>query len=99
MIHSAWLIVVLTMLAVARATRLVNEDAIFDRQRTWLLARSPDKVGYLITCPWCVSIWVAAAGAPIVYFWHCTWPVQIGLLALAASHVTGLLAALDKAAH
>lgn len=103
MIHAAWLLVLLTVLAVARVTRLINEDVIFDRPRSWVVLHAPGKVEYLITCPWCVSVWVGAAAAPLVYLWHCTWPVQIGLLALAASYVTGLLAlfsgVLEKAAN
>lgn len=95
MIHSTWLLTLLTVLAVARGTRLVNEDIIFDTPRNWLLDRAPDsKVAVFVTCPWCVSIWVGGVGAVLVYFWHREPVIQIGLLALASSQLTGLLALL-----
>ncbi len=46
--------------AVYRLTKLVLEDEIVSEPREWLLARydpSQTKLGYLLTCPWCVSVW------------------------------------------
>ena len=51
-------------LATQRINRLVIEDRIFDAPRNWLLDRfhpSDTKLGYLITCPHCVSVWGGAA--------------------------------------
>lgn len=77
-------------------------------RRTWLKlgpAPSQDEIDavqkplpvYLIECPWCVSIYVAAAGAGLLAAFGpgspwLFWPA----LALAFSHVTGLLAQLEK---
>jgi hypothetical protein len=47
---------------------------------------------YLLTCPWCVSIYVAAPAAVIAYFWPTAPWFLIPALLLAFSHVTGLLA-------
>lgn len=95
------MIEVFTVLAIARVTRLITRDALFDTPRTaiarWLIgpgrARSlRDHLAYLILCPWCMSIYVGAAAAYAYAQWHGTvWFVTI-VLALAASHVTGFLA-------
>jgi len=50
------------ILAVHRITRLITTDVIFEklRQRVW--KKYPpygNGIGYLITCDWCTSLWVA----------------------------------------
>lgn len=91
-IHAAWLLVLLVFLATARLTRLVNEDAILDGPRAWIQRRAGDTLTYFVSCPWCVSIWASAAVAGATYAWHDYWEVQVALLALSASMVTGVLA-------
>lgn len=91
------LVLTLYVLAVMRVTRLINADAILDTPRIWLLRRfGPEStLAYFLSCPWCVSIWVAGLTAPFVLhqlgldLW--LWPI----LGLAASHLTGLAAQLD----
>lgn len=103
MIASSWLLVVLTFLAVARLTRLVTADVIMAPVRSWIVRHRPDRgpdepedwVVFLIHCRWCASIWLAVPVAAAVYGWHTNCVVQVGLLALAASHVTALLAGLE----
>lgn len=115
MIHEGWLLVVLTLLAVTRLTRLVTTDVVFQPFRAFVIRHRPappaepavikgdgekapaqdqppkeDWLIYLVHCPWCSSIWLAFPVAAVVYNWPCSWPVQIGLLALAASFVAGL---------
>lgn len=49
--------------------------------------------GYLLTCPWCISMYLGAAAATLVWAWPegwWRWPA----LALAASAATGFLATL-----
>lgn len=89
---------VVDALAVARVTRLINEDRIpFGGVRDAILARaardggglgSESKLAELVTCPWCMSMWVA--GGVLVArrsrFWR---PLA---LVLAMSEVAGLLA-------
>lgn len=107
-------------LAVARVTRLINEDVLLDGPRDrlvawawarryggqlteevnprpfWMLVRSngavEPKLAYLVTCPWCASIYVGAVAAPL-WYWLGTSPwVLVPAAALAFSYVTGFLA-------
>lgn len=67
-----------------------------DRTVTLMAMSDPNadapKLVYLLTCPWCVSVYVAAAAAPVVYWWGTAPIFFVPALALAFSHVTGLLA-------
>ena len=100
----AWLLVLLTILAVFRLTRLVNEDAITAPLRRWLVGYDGEleegevgRWGYFITCPWCVSIWVGTVVSVVAVLWGDNRVVLIGLVALAASASTGLIASnLDR---
>lgn len=96
---------VLMTLAVARVTRLITTDVLFDEPRTWLvrrvLAPHPEgvirnKIGYLLTCQWCASVYVGAAGAGAWYAWGETMPFMAITAALAASYVTGFLASTQE---
>lgn len=77
-------------LATYRLTRLVTADRIMDWVRAWVEVRSA-WAGYLVTCDWCLSVWVAppVAWAMIVHGGNRV--VFVGLVALAASALTGLL--------
>lgn len=132
------LVLLVYALAVARVTRLVNQDRVTEglRQRLvdWLWMRhwtpaariavrnggchaddgrpladvracarlyaqrvqeqdaEPPLLVYLVTCPWCVSIYVGAVAAPLIWFWGSSPWLAIPALALALSQVTGLLA-------
>jgi hypothetical protein len=55
----------------------------------------PPLLAYLIECPWCVSIYVAAVAAPLCWWWGDTPYALIPALWLAFSHVTGLLAKIE----
>ena len=93
---SAWLhdpvLLVLYALAVYRLTRLVVADELTAGPRERILTRVQDRplLAYLVTCPWCISIWLALA-----------WVLLASLLppvawyagaVLAFSAVAGLLA-------
>lgn len=59
-----WLWLLVDALAVYRLARLVTQDDILIRPRTWLTTRWPVKPGKpseLVVCPWCVSIWLGLA--------------------------------------
>lgn len=95
------MIVILTVLAVARVTRLITSDVLFDGPRNWALKRlinpgrlrrTRDKLAYLIVCDWCASMYVGAAAAGAYAAWHGTMPFMGVTLALAASYATGFLA-------
>lgn len=86
---------VITALAVARLTRLATSDYLTERPRHWVQAHVPEMVAYLIGCPWCLSMWVAAVIVPVAALWWHVLAVQIVLGVFACSHLTGLLAGLD----
>lgn len=91
------LILALYLLAVMRVTRLINADTILDTPRIWLLRKfGPEStLAYFLSCPWCVSVWVAGISAPFV-LWAVGLPLWVWpLLGLATSHLTGLAAQLD----
>lgn len=87
----------LMLLAVPRITRFVTDDVIFDRPRGWALKRLTDHnphhpVAYLLLCPWCVSVYAGAAMGAAWWAWGDTRPFTALCVALAASHIAGMLA-------
>lgn len=55
---------VLDIVAVYRLTKLMIDDQIMDDVRNWVWNKYPPettKIGYLFTCPWCMSVWMGAA--------------------------------------
>lgn len=95
-----WALVVYA-LAVARITGLIAADEITRPAREWVLDHLDDTapartVAYLITCPWCVSIWVGAVAAPIAWYWGWHPAVILPALVLAASQVTGMASDLGR---
>jgi len=81
-------------LSLARLTRLLTVDEITDFIRIWAYKRfgQDSRIGYFVTCPWCVSLWLGFATAPFLIWitetsWW-AWP----LYALAGSYVAGVSA-------
>lgn len=93
-----WIVAVVYALAVARTTRLITDDKILEAPRNVVLKHAPDEslIAYLITCRWCVSFWVAAPAATVWYFWPLKPWFLVPAMALAFSHVTGLLSGLEE---
>lgn len=97
-------------LAVARVTRLVTADKITEGLRGRVIRWADRRAGvdpadefpptpllaYLVTCPWCVSIYVGAVAAPLVYWLGETPWTLVPALALAFSAVAGYLAAIGE---
>ncbi len=83
---------VLTVVAVARLTRLVAVDYLTEPVRRWAQARVPERVAYLLGCSWCASIWVGFPVAWVVVAHQDQMAVMVVLLALAGSQVAGQLA-------
>jgi Protein of unknown function (DUF1360) len=81
-------------LAVHRLTRLVQDDEVpFGPVRERLLDRHSDrKATELLTCPWCASMWIAAAVVLARHRCPRSWPWIAR--ALAGSAVAGHLAQL-----
>lgn len=52
------------LLAIKRLTKLAQEDYLTEPIRSRLYEKFPpesSKIGYLLSCPWCLSMWIGAA--------------------------------------
>ncbi len=83
---------IVAALAVARLTRLVVDDQLTIGFRRWVLNKWGDDSwqGYLVTCPWCSSVWIAAPIMPVAALWPSIWLIA-ALSIPAASMVAGRL--------
>jgi hypothetical protein len=52
----------------------------------------PPLLSYMVICPWCVSIYLGAGAAPLVWFYGSSPWLLVPALALAGSYVIGFLA-------
>lgn len=98
--HMDPLTALLTIVFIARVTRLIVADQILYRPRVWVVLRyGPNQwFAYLITCAWCSSIWVGAATVVAAYWYGDTRWWFFMVLAGAASYAAGVMAArLDPA--
>lgn len=78
------------VVAVYRLTKLVIEDEILAdiREKVWeKFPPETTKIGYLITCPWCVSIWMGG----LIFALRKTSPELATYISstLAASYASG----------
>lgn len=86
-------------LAAARLTRLICADKITEPLRMAAARRLHDQslLLYLLFCRWCMSIWIAVPMAAAWWAasslpqWSGWWWLDVPTVALALSHVTGLL--------
>lgn len=100
------LVLLLYTLAVARLTTIITTDEIsrparkaltrrfnptkrLHRMAVYLLGDAED--GTANGCPWCLSIWVGALTAPIVWTFPSSPYTLVPLMALTASQVTGMI--------
>lgn len=90
------IIALLTLGAIARVTRFVVDDVLFQPVRAAVDKRAGRRLfGWLadlMSCSWCTSIWVSAAAAVAHWAWHDTVPYVYLVAALTASHVVSLAA-------
>lgn len=84
-----WLLVLLTVMTVHRLSRLITRDTILDGPRGYVTRNFIGWLVDLLTCMWCVSVWVAV---PVVVMTvrGPGWWLWV-MVAAAASSVTGLL--------
>lgn len=47
-------------------------------------------------CPWCLSIWVAAATAPVAWWWGDHPAAAVPMIALAVSQLAGMTASIGR---
>jgi len=81
-------------LAVHRLTRLAVEDEITRPLRERITDAAPDgRLAYLVTCPWCVSMWIGAGWAVLTA--AAPGVASAAGAALAWSSATGLLSAME----
>jgi hypothetical protein len=93
--HDPWA-VIFDVLATYRLTTMVKDDKITEDLRTKVWDRfgqpgddDSHKVSYLLTCPWCLSIYFGAIAVTGRMLWPRAWrPVS---KALAFSALTGLI--------
>lgn len=83
---------IVLVLSTYRLTKLINDDYILHDIRQKVLKKFPpstSKIGYLFTCPWCMSIW--SAGCLLVLHKFAPNIYEYIALILTSSAVTGLL--------
>jgi hypothetical protein len=89
-----WFSFVILALATYRITRLLTRDVITEGFRNWWWSKFPPikGLGYLLTCEWCLSIWVASI---LVGFAMITTVTIAVASVFALSAVAGLLTAYE----
>lgn len=92
-----WLQFLVYALAVMRLDGLIRADGITEDARGALLAWLDDRpktlgrfIADVLECPWCLSMWIAAVAAPLVWFFGAHPVMLIPGLMLAFSQVTGM---------
>lgn len=90
-----WVVYVLT---VARLTGLITADEITKKPRKAILRRLDEdsEIGTLLTCQWCMSVWIAAVVVPVAALWGDRPLLLVPAGVLAASQVTGMLSDLGR---
>lgn len=68
---------VVAVLASYRLTRLVNEDTIIDRPRSWFYMKAPTFFAEMVACPFCVGFWIAGLVVVAINFFT---PVSLPVL-------------------
>jgi len=64
-------------------TLIVVRGKIFSGLREWLLAKRPQDIGYLFTCPQCMGFWVGLFGGA-TYAGMLFAPIYAGAVSLSA---------------
>lgn len=82
------------MAIIARVTRFINADVLAEPLRDWVVRRygADSRPAYLMTCPWCASIWVAAVVVPLAVRFGDRWWLRALGVGAAASYLYGLTA-------
>lgn len=88
---------IILTLAVFRITRLITTDFILDKVRQKIWNKSPmhkGGIGYLITCDWCMSIWVSSLVLVVYKIWPTPAIAVWGVFALSGA--AGLLSRISQ---
>lgn len=96
-------IIAIYALAFMRVTYLVTLDTITEPVRDWIVVHLDDAPGsagswfaYLVTCPWCASVWLGAVAAPVLLTWGDSPWLFVPALALALSQIAGMFSNLGR---
>ena len=73
----------LLLLGLTGLTLIIVRGTIFHSLRDWLLAKRPNDIGYLFTCPQCSGFWVGLLGGA-VYAEPLFVPILAGAVSLVA---------------
>jgi hypothetical protein len=95
LVSTPWISFVILGLATYRVTRLLTRDEILSPLRNKFFTKFPperSKLGYLGTCEWCMSFWVASL---LVLCFMINVVTVIVMLPLALSAIAGLLTAYE----
>jgi len=94
------LLVILAAFATYRITRFITADALFEPVRERLETLCEDRewhrLTYLLSCDWCLSIWIAPVPASVIMFWPDNRALILGLIILTLSALTGLASTLER---
>lgn len=85
----------LAFLACYRITRLITADEITRAIREKAFNRSR-WLGYLVSCDWCLSIWIAPWISLTVILWPTNQFIWFLLIWFAISAITGLLSTIEE---
>lgn len=88
------------LLAVWRIVRFIQRDSLIETQREWVINNWGGghlRLGELLQCPWCLSIWVAAGVVAARRLAPRVWGMVARGLAFSAGAgvITGLVDQLD----
>lgn len=99
-------------LATARITLFIAKDTLFDEPRAWVLRKLEPldedfepievawwrrKLAYLVTCIWCVPVWVASGITYPLRHWHHDNPATVAFITiLALAMAASLLAKVGR---
>lgn len=78
---------VIDALAVARLTRLFQEDDVWpvlEIRKAYLAEAGDSRWADLVECPFCLGIWIAAGVVAARYLWPRGWPIVARILAGSA---------------
>jgi hypothetical protein len=91
------ILLILVLLACWRLARLLTVDEIFRPARAWVVGKVgvESQVAYLVTCPWCISMYSSVPVVAAAVIWPTNRAVWAALLVLAGSGVAGIMQSVE----